>query len=599
MLARNGSFFSPPVFEDQEKTRRTRLLNTVLLALIVAMIPVIAIITILYGLPTDPEGEFTLVTVIVVVALASILLLLNRRGHVRLASTVLIGAIWLVITTWVLTAAGIKSDSSLLAYPLIIALAGLLLGGQAAILATLLSALVVSVAYYLEATGQLVVHIVPVTIMDPVLTIVQLVLTGLLLRYAINSMVGAIHRAQENERAQIQANQELKALRDSLELRVADRTRDLERRAVQLQAATEVGRAVTSILDAEQLMWQTAELIADRFALYHVGIFRLDAAREWAEYRAGAGEASRNLADQGFRLQVGGDSVVGWCTVHAEVRVVHDSESELARVDHPLLPQTRSEAALPLIARGEVIGALNVQNDRPESFDSDTVATLQTIADQVAVALDNVRLFAESQDALEAIRRAYGELTREAWTEVLRTRGDWGFSYMHQTVRPAEGDWQPEMRRAVKTGQSITGTNNGEHTLSIPLKVRQEVVGVLGFCKKSDDPDSSNAKGFKQQNGDNSGWTSHEKRLLERLVEQMGLALESAQFYEETQRRAVREQVAREVTARMRETLDVETVLKTTAQQVRQALELPEVVIQLQPSQSRDGEGHQKAPSEE
>ncbi len=262
------------------------------------------------------------------------------------------------------------------------------------------------------------------------------------------------------------------------------------------------------------------------------------------------------------------------------------------------MPETRSEAALPLIARGEVIGALSVQSDRPESFDADTVATLQTIADQVAVALDNVRLFAESQDALEAIRRAYGELTREAWTEVLRTRDDWGFSYMHQSVGPAEGAWQPEMRQALKTGQAVTGTNNGEHTLSIPLKVRQEVVGVLGFCKESTDPALSNIEGAGQQSGGTTGWTSHEKRLIERLVQQMGLALESAQFYEETQRRAVREQVARELTARMRETLDVETVLKTTAQQVRQALDLPEVVIRLQSSQPRDNEQRQKAPNE-
>jgi GAF domain-containing protein len=574
------------------------LLNTVLLALIAAMVPVIVIIAVLYGLPTDPEGEFTLVTVIIVAALALILLLLTRRGHVQMASTVLLGGIWLVITIWILTAAGIKSDSSLLAYPLIIALAGLLLGGRAAIAATLLSALVVMVAFFLEATGQLVVHTVPVTIMDPVLAIVQLVLTGLLLRYAISSMVEAIQSAQENELAQIQANQELKALRDSLELRVADRTHDLERRTVQLQAATEVGRAATSILDSEQLMWQTAELIADRFALYHIGIFRLDASREWAHYRAGAGEASHQLADQGFRLQVGGDSIVGSCTAHSQVRITQDRIAESASIVHPLLPETRSEAALPLIARGEVIGALSVQSDRPESFDPDTVATLQTITDQVAVALDNVRLFAESQDALEAIRRAYGELTREAWTEVLRTRGDWGFSYVHQEVGPAEGDWQPEMLRALKIGQSVTGGSNGEHTLSIPLMVRQEVVGVLSFCKESNGSASSNVGGPGQQSSVSKGWTSQEKRLLERFVQQMGLALESAQFYEETQRRAVREQVAREVSARMRETLDVETVLKTTVQQVRQALDLPEVVIRLQPSQLEDSDQRQTAPSE-
>jgi GAF domain-containing protein len=245
-----------------------------------------------------------------------------------------------------------------------------------------------------------------------------------------------------------------------------------------------------------------------------------------------------------------------------------------------------------------VIGALNVQSDCPESFDPDTVATLQTIADQVAVALDNVRLFAESQEALEAIRRAYGELTREAWTEVLRTRGDWGFSYEHQVVEPVVGDWQPEMLRALNSGEAVTGISNGEYTLSIPLRVRQEVVGVLDFCKQSVEPAPSNGEGTEQCNGSNGGWTSHERRLLERLVQQMGLALESAQFYEETQRRAVREQVAREVAARMRETLDVETVLKTTVQQVRQALDLPEVIIRLQQSEPNDSDHHQAEPTE-
>ena len=99
MLVRNRRLLAPPVFEDVEKTRRTRLLNTVLLALIVAMLPVIVIIALLYGLPTDPEGEFTLVTVIIVATLALILLLLNRRGHVRLASTILLSSIWLVISS--------------------------------------------------------------------------------------------------------------------------------------------------------------------------------------------------------------------------------------------------------------------------------------------------------------------------------------------------------------------------------------------------------------------------------------------------------------------------------------------------------------------
>ena len=128
------------------------------------------------------------------------------------------------------------------------------------------------------------------------------------------------------------------------------------------------------------------------------------------------------------------------------------------------------------------------------------------------MALDNVRLFAESQQALEAIRRAYGDLTREAWTEVLRTRGDRGFSYMHQAVGPAEGDWRPDMVQALRTGQSVTGSNNGEHTLAIPLKVREEVIGVLSFSKEAKGPVLSDVEGPAQPRAASTGWTSQEKQ---------------------------------------------------------------------------------------
>jgi GAF domain-containing protein len=252
---------------------------------------------------------------------------------------------------------------------------------------------------------------------------------------------------------------------------------------------------------------------------------------------------------------------------------------------------------MPLIARDRVIGALSVQSAQRQVFDPDMVATLQTMADQVAVALDNARLYAESQEALETTRRAYGEMTREAWLELLRSRTDWGYSFAHQAIAPAEGDWQPEMLRAMQTGLMVLGTPSGaehqpedsqeepgtnESMVAIPLKVRDEAIGVLSFYKDSSD---------ETQPAPATEWTSAETRLLERLVQQMGLALESAQFYEETQRRAVREQTAREVTARMRQTLDVDSILRTAAQEVRQALDLPEVVVRLRPPSEDDGQG--------
>jgi GAF domain-containing protein len=392
-----------------------------------------------------------------------------------------------------------------------------------------------------------------------------LILTGLLLLHAMNNMLGAINRARTNERAQIAANRELEVMRASLEQRVADRTRDLEARSLYLQAAVEVSRAATSVLDPQDLMWRVAMLIQERFDLYHVGVFQIDETGQWAEYHAGAGESGVPLAQEGFRLQIGGESLVGWCMAHAQARVMQDVSLETGRYEHPLVPHTRSEAALPLMARGQILGALSVQSERVNAFDEQTVDSLQTMVDQVAVALDNARLFAESQHALEATRRAYGELSRQAWSDLLRTRGDWGYVYTGRTVTPVQDEWQPEMVQAQQSGSMVQGEDSNKPVLAIPLQVRDQPIGVLGFSK-----------------GDGGGtWTVEETELIETLVRQLGVALESAQLFEETQRRAARERLTGEVAARIRETLDVDTVLKTAVEEIRQALGVPEVTVRL------------------
>jgi GAF domain-containing protein len=290
------------------------------------------------------------------------------------------------------------------------------------------------------------------------------------------------------------------------------------------------------------------------------------------------------LAAQGFRLEVGGPSMIGWCTLHGEARVAQDVSVETMRIEHALVSETRSEAALPLIARGQVIGALSVQSDQLDAFHPDTVATLQTMADQVAVALDNARLFAESQEALEATRRAYGELSRGAWTELLRARADWGYSYSRQAIAPLEGKWQPEMLQAVRTDRPVLHRptlpegekNNAQRpdvqsqleqgpSLALPLRVRNQVIGALGFYKAAQD----------------ETWTEQETVLLEALVGQLGVALESAQLFAETQRRATQDRLIGEVTTRMRETLDMDTVLQTAIREIGEALDIAEVEVRM------------------
>lgn len=180
----------------------------------------------------------------------------------------------------------------------------------------------------------------------------------------------------------------------------------LDRRALQLQAAAEVSRATGSILDSDELIQQVVELTRERFGLYYVGLYLVDFAHEagrWAVLRAGTGEAGRKMLAEGRRIEVGGDSMVGWCIANRRSRVEEHVSEAAALLKNPALPDTRSKLGLPLISRGQAIGAMTIQSAKPAAFTEEDVITLQTMADQLANAIENARLFTERKHAEEAL----------------------------------------------------------------------------------------------------------------------------------------------------------------------------------------------------
>ncbi len=347
---------------------------------------------------------------------------------------------------------------------------------------------------------------------------------------------------------------QLRNLIGGLEQRVADRTAELEQRSSYLGASAEVGRAASSILDPEDLARQVVELIRERFDLYYVGLFLVDRERRWAVLRAGTGAAGQAMLARRHRIPVG-EGMVGWSVANNRWRVALEAEKDTVRLVTAELPDTRSEAALPLRSRGRVLGALTVQDRQPGAFDEEMMLALQTMADQVAVALDNARLFAESQEALEAERRAYGEISREAWARMVRSR----------EVRGYRCDEQGVVSLANGTGPAVGSDGDGAAVVSVPVPVRSRVIGTLNFRKP--------------QEGET--WSSDEVEFLREMGEQLGLALESARLYQDTQRRAAREELTSELTARIRESLDLETVLQTAVAEMRQALDIDKVEVRL------------------
>jgi signal transduction histidine kinase/DNA-binding response OmpR family regulator/putative methionine-R-sulfoxide reductase with GAF domain len=174
-----------------------------------------------------------------------------------------------------------------------------------------------------------------------------------------------------------------------------------------LEAVIQVSRIASSVLSLDKLLPRSVELIRNRFSFYYVGIFLVDQANEWAWLRAGTGEAGRVMMAEGHRLRIGGDSMIGMCVAEAEPRIALDVGEVKSRFDNPHLPETRSEMALPLVRRGSVIGAMTVQSTALQAFSQKDVEVLQVMADQLAVAIQNARLFDQMDAAVRENETLY------------------------------------------------------------------------------------------------------------------------------------------------------------------------------------------------
>jgi GAF domain-containing protein len=187
-----------------------------------------------------------------------------------------------------------------------------------------------------------------------------------------------------------QANTELRDLRDTLEQRV-------EARTDQLRASAEVGQAAAAILDPVQLLRRITTLISERFGFYYAAVFMLNEEGTAAALHEATGEAGRILKERQHRLDLSQPSMVGYAVKQRKARIALDVGTDPVRFANPLLPDTRSEIALPLITGDRVLGALDVQSTEAAAFDEASAAVLQSMADQIAVALNNAEQFRRTQ----------------------------------------------------------------------------------------------------------------------------------------------------------------------------------------------------------
>lgn len=335
-------------------------------------------------------------------------------------------------------------------------------------------------------------------------------------------------------------------------------------------------------LEMEALLRETVETIRDGFEeIYHAQVFLIDEQTGYAVLRASTGTVGRELMRRKHQLAVGSESVIGQVAARGEPVIAHDTSTDAVHKRNELLPDTRTELALPLISGERVIGALDVQAMAANAFTAEDVEVLQTLANQIAVAIDNAQLF-EEQQRYAADNRRLAEQTQQQLTQIellnrQMTGQRWERFLAGQELVPAltvdfgsgamtpNAEWTPSLTQAVEAAQTVqTATPDQAGIVSVPLTVRGQVIGAMEF--ELDSP----------------GGVQEDQALLVRdVADRLALSLENSRLFENAQRLARREAAINTIGADLQTTVGIENALRTALEGLQDALGAPRVAIQL------------------
>ncbi len=362
---------------------------------------------------------------------------------------------------------------------------------------------------------------------------------------------------------------ELQSLIQTLEQKVTDRTEDLQKQANRLRLAAEVARDSTTSQDLDELLTRSAQLVMDRFGFYHTGVFLVDPQREYAVLRASPTEAGQEMLRREHRLRIGQVGIVGYVAATGEPRIALDTGQDVVYFNNPLLPNTRSELGLPLIVNNQIIGVLDVQSEQPEAFTQEDIATLQIMADQLALAIQKAQFADELQRNLQELEFAYQRFTLSSWKELSEEDEERaGYKYdgleISSIKEPSKESLQAIRQRQTVVKKNASADKNTQRTtLAIPVKVREQVIGAI-----------------------NLEFASHELpqdtvRLVEEISNRLAMSLENARLYSETQKLAEKERLAGDISNRIGSSINVETILRTTVQELSRFAPGAEIMVSL------------------
>jgi nitrate/nitrite-specific signal transduction histidine kinase len=370
---------------------------------------------------------------------------------------------------------------------------------------------------------------------------------------------------------------ELKLLVTGLETRVSERTRDLEKRSLELQTAAQIAKDASLASNMNDLLSRTTRLIRERFGFYHVGVFLNDDKNEYTLLRAAGGDAGQVMLANGHKLKIGETGIVGAVSKTGEPRIALDVGADSVYFRNPLLPYTRSEMALPLKVGANTIGVLDVQSDKVNAFDQNDITIMSILTDQLAIAIERTRLLQESDESTKAMELALQSQSSREWHEYLsHSQQSKAYRYAGVQVEAMDG-FDARLIKSIPGEESVfvsQDPGSSGCTASIPIRLRGQVLGAIKLQFTT--PHIS----------------SDTRRVLEESASRLSLALENARLVQDSQRLASQEKQINNISSQIQQSTNLETILQNTIKELGKTLGVPKTFIQigLESSKNTDNE---------
>ena len=335
----------------------------------------------------------------------------------------------------------------------------------------------------------------------------------------------------------------LSNLIEDLGLRVAERTSDIAKKSEQLRIAAFIARQTAEVYDLASLLEIVVRLVSDQFDFYHTGIYLINDAGDEAVLQAASSEEGLKMIEHGHSVAIGAAGAVGQALAVRRFRIVFDVNLDTSGLSKTDLPRTHSEVALPLIARNRVLGVLDIHSDQTQAFNADEIEILQTLADQIAVAIETVRILDESQSAVNQLETLTSERTRDAWRRELKRKSR-AYTYTALGLRPE--------KLPLKENNAI----------SAAITIRGHQIGRITVSRKK-----------------NVIWNPSDQDFILEIANQIGPAIDNIRLLEDANLRAQQEQTVGKIAARFGQSLDIDSLLKSAVKELGQLADVEEATV--------------------